>query len=729
MSPLWLLLLGLAPQEEVVVVDRDGVEIARSCAVEVRGEAIADAAGDGVVRIATDGVTVDFGGARLHGAAAGILPDAYAGVGILVEARGVTLRNARVSGYKVGILARGADGLVLEDCDVSDNFRQRLRSTPRAEAGSDWLRPHDNEQSKWVDRYGAGICIERSRGIEVRRCRARDGQNGLILDRVVASRVYDNDFSFLSGWGIALWRASDNLISRNALDFCVRGYSHGVYNRGQDSAGILMFEQCCRNVIAENSATHGGDGFFGFAGSEALGQAGSEAEPAEHLRRGCNDNLLVDNDFSYAPAHGIEMTFSFGNRFLRNRLVENAICGVWGGYSRDTLIALNEFLDNGYAGYGLERGGVNIEHGQRNRILQNHFDGNSCGVHLWWDEDVHFQEVPWARANGMEVSDNVVAGNDFFAAGPILHLRQAPRTFFLNNTHMDVGGPIVDCERAEDLLESGNPDLHWVLPEWEVFGETRPVGARPELEGRDKILMTEWGPYDWQSALPMCEREHPGGHLWWVMGAGGPLSETSAHGPVELAPGGGGEWPVGHVVTPMERSSICAYEMRFGPESGALPRQTLMVDATWNISVFPWLTDPRKDVETWREEGRRYPDFEADRLDLVYGGDGPSQLAGVPERIVNAFLPRDHFGTRAETTLSVLRGEIPLGRCRLTTLSDDGVRVWVNDELVIDNWTWHVPTEDSAIIDLTELSKLHIRVEHFELDGYSVLSLDLEPVD
>ena len=57
------------------------------------------------------------------------------------------------------------------------------------------------------------------------------------------------------------------------------------------------------------------------------------------------------------------------------------------------------------------------------------------------------------------------------------------------------------------------------------------------------------------------------------------------------------------------------------------------------------------------------------------------------------------------------------------------MRVWVNDELVIDNWTWHPPAEDSAEIDLKGLSELHILVEHFELDGYSVLSLDLEPAD
>ena len=43
--------------------------------------------------------------------------------------------------------------------------------------------------------------------------------------------AYDNDFSFNSGWGIALYRTNHSEISHNRCDFCVRGYSHGVYNR------------------------------------------------------------------------------------------------------------------------------------------------------------------------------------------------------------------------------------------------------------------------------------------------------------------------------------------------------------------------------------------------------------------------------------------------------------------------------------------------------------------
>ena len=74
-----------------------------------------------------------------------------------------------------------------------------------------------------------------------------------------------------------------------------------------------MFEQCSQNVIARNSATHGGDGFFGFAGNEALGKVNPRDDAAWYERRGNDENVIFGNDFSYAVAHGIEMTFSFGN--------------------------------------------------------------------------------------------------------------------------------------------------------------------------------------------------------------------------------------------------------------------------------------------------------------------------------------------------------------------------------------------------------------------------------
>ena len=93
-----------------------------------------------------------------------------------------------------------------------------------------------------------------------------------------------------------MYRASWNRILHNKIDWCVRGYSHGVYNRGQDSAGILIYEQSSNNVFAYNSVTHGGDGFFLWAGQNTMDTG----------RGGCDDNLLYGNDFSHAPTNGIE---------------------------------------------------------------------------------------------------------------------------------------------------------------------------------------------------------------------------------------------------------------------------------------------------------------------------------------------------------------------------------------------------------------------------------------
>jgi len=243
--------------------------IDRSCRLEIAGP-IADADGNGVIQITGDAIVVEGADQRLHGGTAEQAPETFAGYGVRITGRRVKLRNLKVSGYRGGIFASGAHGLELVGCDVSNNFRQRLLSTPEAENLADWLYPHENDGNEWLHKWGAGNYLEETRKAVVRNCFARDGQNGLCLRDVHESKIYDNDFSFLSGWGVALFRSNKNLISHNALDFCIRGYSDGVYSRGQDSAGILLFEQCSENVIGFNSATHGGDGFFGFGGQDAL---------------------------------------------------------------------------------------------------------------------------------------------------------------------------------------------------------------------------------------------------------------------------------------------------------------------------------------------------------------------------------------------------------------------------------------------------------------------------
>ncbi|MCR6721490.1 MAG: right-handed parallel beta-helix repeat-containing protein [Chitinophagaceae bacterium] len=316
-----------------------------------------------VIVVAGDNITIDFKNALLQGDAPQQLPDSYEGLGILIEnSNNVTIRNLRVRGYKVGLMARNVRNLRLENCDFSYNYRQRLNSTILKEDEVDWMSYHHNEKDEWL-RYGAGIYFRDCDSAKVLNCKVTGGQNALMMTACNGSEILNNDFSFNSGIGIGLYRSSNNLIAHNKTNFNVRGYSHGIYHRGQDSAGFLVYEQSNNNTFYKNSATHSGDGFFLWAGQSTM----------DNGQGGCNDNLIVGNDFSYAPTNGIEVTFS-RNIISRNRLFD---CdhGIWGGYSFETRIADNQFRNNRIA--------IAIEHGQSNIIDFNIFHRDKEAIRLW----------------------------------------------------------------------------------------------------------------------------------------------------------------------------------------------------------------------------------------------------------------------------------------------------------------------------------------------------------
>jgi len=57
------------------------------------------------------------------------------------------------------------------------------------------------------------------------------------------------------------------------------------------------------------------------------------------------------------------------------------------------------------------------------------------------------------------------------------------------------------------------------------------------------------------------------------------------------------------------------------------------------------------------------------------------------------------------------------------TFSDDGVRLWVNNQLLIDNWTDHAPTENAGFIALQAGNLYDIKMEMYENGGGAAASL------
>ncbi len=397
-SSLLLLFLTLAPLSWTSRSHADTVKITagmilqQSCKVAAGTYSLANEDSSGAsaaVYVRGDNITVDFENSILEGTLQTTTPDHRAGTGLKVAGKNITIKNLRVRGYKVGLVAFDSPGLRLINCDLSYNWKQHLASGLDREDESDWMSYHQNEKDEWLE-YGAGAYLRRCDGFEAKSVVVRGGQCGLMLMECNHGLVWNCDFSFLSGIGLGLYESSNNRIMHNRIDWCVRGYSHGVYNRGQDSAGILIYEQSNHNLFAFNSVTHGGDGFFLWAGQTTMNTGTG----------GCNDNVVYGNDFSHAPTNGIEATFS-RNRFINN-LVMECWHGVWGGYSYDTVIDDNLFAYNAES--------IAIEHGQNNSIRGNLFYREGMAINLWQKEK---QDPSWGYgkyhdtvSHGYRIADN-----------------------------------------------------------------------------------------------------------------------------------------------------------------------------------------------------------------------------------------------------------------------------------------------------------------------------------
>lgn len=628
---------------------------------------------------------VDLSGLDLRGAPEGTDPDERAGWGVvLVDCIGVTLRGARLGGYKACVVLEGCEDVTLEDLEFDGWFARRLRSSVAAEDAADRLHPHANDEDEWLLDHGAAISATDCRNLTIRRCTGRRGQNGVLLTRVEGSQVYDNDFSFLSGWGLAMYRASGNTVSHNWFDYCVRGYSHGVYAQGQSSAGILMFERCSDNVVAFNSATHGGSGVLVFAGRDLV--EGRARERGEGDPGGCDRNLFYGNDLRWSAANALEVTFSDRNRVVANDLSGGAQHGVWGGYSRSTLIFGNTIDDTVGAG-------VSIEHGQDNVIAQNALRRNARGVELCWDAGSERLDGPFGEQRDTSSRDTWVLGNRFENNTQDLVVKRTTGLVLFDNTwgqdeprmpYLDqLGAEVEEAEEVdEETLRTWLGDRTGALPTGHLSRSTlRPWG------GRSPDLMDELDPLEAPEVpgtLPVRAEERGlqvGDRSTIVLGEWGPWDHRSGEArPAQVQPGG------------------------------------LLARAAWDAAWFRWdeeASDPRRDLEVWRALAAK----------PLVRRVVPNLGRPWPDDDLRAVVGDDHFGLVARTSVEVAGGTYDL-----VVTSDDGVRVLVDGEQVLADWTWHAQQRDQVRLELAPGLR-EVTVEYFQIDGAAALRVELHPVE
>jgi hypothetical protein len=82
----------------------------------------------------------------------------------------------------------------------------------------------------------------------------------------------------------------------------------------------------------------------------------------------------------------------------------------------------------------------------------------------------------------------------------------------------------------------------------------------------------------------------------------------------------------------------------------------------------------------------------------------------------------DEFSVRWTGFLQVPRD----GEYEFTTVSDDGVRLWVNDTLIIDDWRGHFPESHSGKLQLAK-GLVPIRLEYFDAGLTAMIRLMWKP--
>ena len=670
-----------------------------------------------VILIEGDNIIVDFNHSVLQGSNQRQQPDEFFGVALLIRnSRNITIKNLVARGYKVALLARNVENLVLENCDFSYNYRQHLNSTQEKEDVSDWMSYHHNENDEWL-RYGAAMYLRNCNYATVKNCKVTGGQNALMLMECNDGLVVNNDFSFNSGIGIGMYKSSRNRVMFNRVIFNVRGYSHGIYNRGQDSAGMLVYEQSSANTFYKNNVTHGGDGFFLWAGQTTMDTG----------KGGCNDNLLLENDFSYAPTNGIEVTFS-SNKIIANRLFE---CdhGIWGGYSYSTIINDNKFRDN--------RVGIAIEHGQNNQIWYNNFSKDKEAIRLWARKE---QPADWVYAQKRDTRsrDYSIAGNSFNNVATSLHISRSSvleifgNTYSNSETHLKTDSTVTVIDSSERPLVDF---AGWYIDTLNVKAGN-PFKEINKYAGRKNIMMTEWGPYAftqpfiWNtnptdtSSIMKFDLLGPAGN-WKIKSYKGIKNISAMKGkfPAVLT----AEKIKGErtdIFIELEYSGM-SYINQFGKKIAAGKPSAFYFEKffqpiDWEVLFFSLDTSSHNPIKTGSlfslfEKKAPFKTEKTNKLDYAWWG-------GIKE----GSYQHKQFITSANGSFT-----IPKGQYELSVTWDDAVRIYLDEMLVLDEWNpskykFDESPNRKVRLDLEGFHRL--RVEHLELGGFATLGVKIRPI-
>jgi len=335
---------------------------------------IADPNERGVIIAASSGTRIDLTGVVLESGDS--VAARFVGVGVASSnVDRISILGGTIRGYRFGLKLEGGRGHRITGVDVSGSRAQALRSVADVADSADLL---DFVHPEVFQGYGAGLQLTGTVAAAVTDVTSRGGQNGIALVEARETYLADSDLSNNSGWGIHLYRAVRNVITRNTVDHTLR--CPASVDCG--AAAILVREGSDSNTISDNDLT---------ASSVGLVLTGQSP-----LTRASVGNLIYRNDASRAQTSGFIGAYGWATTFLENRADSSG-----NGFRLDHL---NGSVLRGNTVIGARSAAILAEHGRDNTIESNVLVDAKVGIR------VAAPRSGKARSSGYRIDDNVVGG-------------------------------------------------------------------------------------------------------------------------------------------------------------------------------------------------------------------------------------------------------------------------------------------------------------------------------
>ena len=682
-------LVSALSQFQEIELSREMAPIVSSVRIKHGIYTLEDLTGQGALKIGGDNIDVDFQGSTIQspGYLGGRL-DTFNGLGLAIEGRKhVTIRNVHIHGFQYNARALRCSSIHFQNCELGGSRSQRIIDTDLVNP----IRLDVQNIESWRT-YGAGLLLEKCSNCLVSGVRANQSQNGLLIVHSNRNKVFGCDFSYNSGWGIALYGSSSNLICWNDADFVNRPLLTGW---GGDSAGCVLTAASSRNSISNNSLTHCG---VGFLLKPTLG--GFDSGGTYRVVGSCDQNMIAYNDGSWSATSAFESTFSSQNVFCNNA-ASFSDYGMLLSYSNRNLVQGNTIGGN-------RIDGIAHAQGVANSYVNNFISDNwGAAIHLWSGTEDRFRQCP-STAN--EVIQNRIE-------------RVKVPFDFTNSSKLYVSGNSVPPGAVPAGMQS--PSTDFPVKPYELERASEIASLKPQKfrlyrdadlpTGRHWFAASTYGMRDFRKAqVPWLIKNSNLIRIWAPRDVAS-FQLDLPNWMVMSRPGNGRELIVSPKPNLQSVGSFRSFSI--SARNGAGPSIKLngqLLDLKWRIK---WLqSDSTKmfDSEGWKAlfEAPIPRQETTTILPGSWGGD-----------IAEKRLLKDRYLIQAFTDI-----ELVPATYRFDAISDDVVQVFVDGRLVINSSTHHEPSRDSSLMVLSE-GIHHIELRYIKQVGGSPISFSVSKQD